>query len=174
MAGARTGSRADGQREVGRLRATGGSKLRIAGLRVSGDYRAEKLGAKIRDAQLELIPYMLVVGPRDAQQGTVSLRDRIEGDLGALPIDQTLQRLQDEIQSRTVRQTFSGSAGLGDRGAANRLSVSELRIGWPGGSAVRASRVRCQPRRPKLAVPQHEAGRAGLGVVNAVAARSDG
>ena len=95
-------------------------QLRAAGLRVSGDYRAEKLGAKIRDAQLELIPYMLVVGPRDAQQGTVSLRDRIEGDLGALPIDQAIDRLQDEVQARTVRQTFSGTAGLGERGTANQ------------------------------------------------------
>ncbi len=46
-------------------------RFRAAGFRVTGDYRAEKLGAKIRDAQLELIPYMLVVGPRDRQQGTV-------------------------------------------------------------------------------------------------------
>ena len=58
------------------------SQLRAAGLRMTADYRAEKLGAKVRDAQLELIPYMLVVGPRDADQRTVSVRDRIEGDLG--------------------------------------------------------------------------------------------
>ena len=95
-------------------------QLRAAGLRVSGDYRAEKLGAKIRDAQIELIPYMLVVGPRDAQQRTVSLRDRIEGDLGALSIDQAIERLQHEIQARTVRQTFRGTAGLGERGTANQ------------------------------------------------------
>jgi threonyl-tRNA synthetase len=95
-------------------------RLRCAGLRVSGDYRAEKLGAKVRDAQLELIPYMLVVGPRDARQETVSLRDRIEGDLGALPIDRAIDRLQDEVQARTVRQTFTGSAGLGERGTANQ------------------------------------------------------
>ncbi len=60
------------------------AKLRAAGLRVTADYRAEKLGSKIRDAQLQLIPYMLVVGPRDAEQGTVSVRDRIEGDLGPM------------------------------------------------------------------------------------------
>src|SRR5207253_9982570 len=59
------------------------AKLRAAGLRVKGDYRSEKLGAKIRDGQLEHIPYMLVVGPRDAESGSVSLRDRREGDLGA-------------------------------------------------------------------------------------------
>src|SRR5260221_10139936 len=57
------------------------AKLRAAGLRVKGDYRPEKLGAKIRDGQIEYIPYMLVVGPRDVEQNTVSLRDRLEGDL---------------------------------------------------------------------------------------------
>lgn len=93
---------------------------RAAGLRVSGDYRAEKLGAKIRDAQLELIPYMAVVGPRDAEQQTVSLRDRISGDLGAMPIAQAIDQLTQEVQQRTVRQTFSGTAGLGERGTANQ------------------------------------------------------
>ncbi len=61
-------------------------QLRAAGLRTTGDFRAEKLGSKIRDAQLELIPYMLVVGPRDAEAGTVSVRDRIAGDLGAMSL----------------------------------------------------------------------------------------
>ena len=59
--------------------------MRQAGLRVSGDYRAEKIGAKIRDAQLELIPYMFVLGGREAETGQVALRDRLEGDLGAMP-----------------------------------------------------------------------------------------
>src|SRR5207248_5299893 len=53
-------------------------RLKEAGLRVSGDYRPEKLGAKVRDAQLELIPYMFVVGPKDMEAGAVSVRDRIE------------------------------------------------------------------------------------------------
>ena len=59
-----------------------------------GDYRAEKLGSKIRDAQLELIPYMFVVGPRDAEQGTVSVRDRIDGDLGAMPLAAAIEKLK--------------------------------------------------------------------------------
>ena len=95
------------------------AKLRAAGLRVSGDYRAEKLGAKIRDGQLELIPYMLVVGPRDAEQGTVSVRDRLEGDLGAMPLDQCLSRLQKEIADKTVRKTYSGSAGIEGKAEGN-------------------------------------------------------
>jgi len=79
------------------------SRLAAAGLRVSGDYRAEKIGAKIRDAQLELIPYMLVIGGREAEQGTVAVRDRREGDLGAKPLDEVIGRLCDEIEAKTVR-----------------------------------------------------------------------
>lgn len=94
-------------------------KLRSAGFRVSGDYRSEKLGAKIRDAQLELIPYMLVVGPRDAEQGTVSLRDRLDGDLGAVSLADAMKRLSDEVAERKVRKTYSGSAGLEAKAEAN-------------------------------------------------------
>ena len=94
-------------------------QLTSAGLRATGDFRAEKLGAKIRDAQLELIPYMLIVGPRDVESGTVSVRDRIDGDLGAMTLEEAKEKLLGEIEARTVRQSFSGSAGLGDRGATN-------------------------------------------------------
>ena len=95
-------------------------KLRAAGLRVTADYRAEKLGSKIRDAQLELIPYMLVVGPRDAEQGTVSVRDRIAGDLGAMPFSAALEKLQGEIAAKLVRQVAQKkAAGLGERGGAH-------------------------------------------------------
>src|SRR5205807_1390971 len=104
------------------------AKLRATGLRVKGDYRPEKLGAKIRDGQLELIPYMLVVGPRDAEQGTVSLRDRLEGDLGAMPIDQAVQRLQEEISSRRVRKTYSGSAGLEVKATGNEYGGSIITV----------------------------------------------
>ncbi len=89
-------------------------KLVEAGLRVVGDYRAEKLGAKIRDAQLELIPYMLVVGPRDAEAGTVSVRDRASEnpDLGAMPVDELVRRLTAEVADKTVRKTFRNQGGL--------------------------------------------------------------
>ncbi len=92
---------------------------RAAGLRATGDYRAEKLGAKIRDAQLELTPYMFIVGPRDVENNAVSVRDRIDGDLGALKIEEAIDKLKQEVASRTVRRTFGGSAGLGDRGSSN-------------------------------------------------------
>lgn len=94
-------------------------QLAAAGMRVSGDYRAEKLGAKIRDAQLELIPYMMIVGPRDAENGTVSVRDRIDGDLGAMTVAEAIAKLQSEIDAKTVRKTYGSNAGLGERGAGN-------------------------------------------------------
>jgi len=79
-------------------------QFRAAGLRVTGDYRAEKLGSKIRDAQLELIPYMIVVGERDAAAGTVAVRDRIDGDLGAIAVGAAIDRLASEVRERRVRQ----------------------------------------------------------------------
>ncbi len=87
-------------------------KLGQAGFRVSGDYRAEKLGAKVRNAQLELIPYMFVVGPRDAEQGTVSVRDRIEGDLGSMPLATAIDKLQEEVRTKRVRQVAKSKAPL--------------------------------------------------------------
>jgi len=77
--------------------------LRVAGLRVSGDYRPEKVGAKIRDAQLELVPYMFVVGQREVENRTVAVRDRREGDLGAMSVDAAIAKLQAEIDGKTVR-----------------------------------------------------------------------
>jgi len=94
-------------------------RLKAAGLRLKGDYRPEKLGAKIRDGQIEHIPYMLVVGPRDAEAGTVSVRDRWEGDLGAMPVDAAIKRLTEEIATRRVRKTYSGSAQLEPKATSN-------------------------------------------------------
>ena len=81
-----------------------------AGLRVEADYRSEKLGAKIRDAQLELIPYMLIIGPRDAEAGTVSVRDRIEGDLGAMSVEEAIAKFQTEVTEKRVKQVVKNTA----------------------------------------------------------------
>ena len=75
-------------------------QMLAAGLRVKADYRSEKLGAKIRDGQLDMIPYMMIVGPRDAENGTVSLRDRAEGDLGAMSVEEAIAKFQKEIQDK--------------------------------------------------------------------------
>jgi len=79
-------------------------QLAEAGLRVSGDYRAEKIGAKIRDAQLQMTPYMFVIGGREAEEGKVSVRDRLEGDLGAMPLAAAIDKLQAEIRAKTLRK----------------------------------------------------------------------
>ncbi|NLX54378.1 MAG: threonine--tRNA ligase [Planctomycetaceae bacterium] len=94
-------------------------QLVAAGLRASGDYRPEKIGAKVRDAQLELVPYMFVVGNREQEQGEVSVRDRIDGDQGAVKVQAAIDKLLAEVRNRTVRQTFGGDAGLGERSARN-------------------------------------------------------
>jgi threonyl-tRNA synthetase len=75
------------------------------GFRASLDGRAEKIGAKIRDAQLEKIPAMLVVGAKEAETETVSFRDRVDGDSGATPLSQAIERLAAERASRKTRQT---------------------------------------------------------------------
>ena len=77
-------------------------KLLDAGARVELDDRNEKLQAKIRDAQLQKIPYMLVVGGKEAEARTVSVRHRSKGDLGPRPLDQFSADLRQEIASRAI------------------------------------------------------------------------
>jgi len=77
-------------------------KLQQAGVRVETDLRNEKLGYKIREAQLEKVPYMLVIGENESANGTVSVRRRGEGDLGAQPLDEFIGRITGEIASKRV------------------------------------------------------------------------
>ena len=78
-------------------------KLDEAGIRVEGDYRSEKLGYKIREAQGQKIPYMLVVGDREAQDGTVAVRTRSGGDEGAVPLEDFLSKCLTEIREMSRR-----------------------------------------------------------------------
>jgi threonyl-tRNA synthetase len=96
-------------------------RFKEAGFRMSGDYRGQKLGAKIREAQLELVPYMLVVGEKDAAEGTVTVRDRLEGDLGAKPVEEAIAMLRDEVAAKRVRQVAEAAKpqAAGERGEAN-------------------------------------------------------
>ena len=75
-------------------------KLDAQGFRVEVDYRNEKIGKKIREAQLEKVPYMLVVGDRDMEAGTVSVRHRSEGDLGAMSLEQFSAMLRQVVDSK--------------------------------------------------------------------------
>ena len=73
------------------------------GFRVHGDYRPEKIGFKIREAQLEKIPYMLVIGDKEQTAGTVAVRDRAEGDLGAMPVSEFIARLEREVRDKHLQ-----------------------------------------------------------------------
>ena len=75
-------------------------ELRDAGLRVEGDYRAEKMGYKIREAQLEKIPYMLVVGAQEMENGTVSVRARKEEKGGTKTVEEFKAQVLAEVASR--------------------------------------------------------------------------
>src|SRR5262249_7982346 len=80
--------------------------VQAGGLRASIDHRP----AKIRDAQLEKIPVMLVVGAKEAETGSVSYRDRIDGDKGALPLTEAIARLKAESDAHTIRQIAAPTA----------------------------------------------------------------
>ena len=79
------------------------SKLDNMGFRVEVDHRNEKIGKKIREAQLEKVPYMLVVGDRDMENGTVSPRHRADGDLGAMSFDEFVALLTDVVESKAKK-----------------------------------------------------------------------
>ena len=73
------------------------SKLKASIPRVTVDSRNEKIGYKIREAQLEKVPYMVVIGKKEAQENTISVRSRTDGDLGAMSLEQFIDRLTKEI-----------------------------------------------------------------------------
>jgi len=75
-------------------------KLVAAGFRVDSDFRNEKIGYKIREAQLQKVPYMLVLGDKEAENGLVTVRDRKEGDIGNMELDEFIERLTKEVQEK--------------------------------------------------------------------------
>ena len=72
------------------------------GFRVYLDDRNEKLGYKIREAQVEKVPYMLIIGAREAESGTVSVRHRKDGDLGCISVNEVITRLENEVKSKAM------------------------------------------------------------------------
>jgi threonyl-tRNA synthetase len=84
-------------------------RLREAGIRADLDDRNEKLGYRIREAQMHKVPYTLVVGEREAQQGTASLRLRGSDQSAVLPIDQILRDIVAEVGSRSATLTVGRS-----------------------------------------------------------------
>ncbi|MEP4078535.1 threonine--tRNA ligase [Haloferula sp.] len=78
------------------------AKLADAGVRVTLDRNSDKVGAKIRLARLDRVPYMLVLGAREVEQGTVSIRHRDKDDLGSKPIDDFVETIREEIANRSL------------------------------------------------------------------------
>jgi threonyl-tRNA synthetase len=87
------------QEEYGRAVA---ARLRAAGVRVEEDCRNEKIGYKIREAQLQKVPFMAILGAREQADGTVAVRRREQGDIGALGLDEFLALLQEQGGQQTV------------------------------------------------------------------------
>lgn len=75
-------------------------ELTSAGLRANADVRSEKLGKKIREAQLEKVPYVLVIGDKEAEQGVVAVRQRTEGDLGTMQVSDFIALAKEEVASK--------------------------------------------------------------------------
>jgi threonyl-tRNA synthetase len=81
---------------------TAAARLADAGIRLTVDHSSDKIGAKIRNARLDRVPYMLVIGQREAEEGTVSVRHRDKDDLGTKPLDQFIAEITEEVGSRSL------------------------------------------------------------------------
>ncbi len=77
-------------------------KLNKAGIRVEFDDRNEKIGKKIREAQLEKIPYMLVIGDKERDENLVAVRSRVKGDMGSKTLENFIEELNSEIKNRKL------------------------------------------------------------------------
>jgi threonyl-tRNA synthetase len=78
------------------------NKLKEKGIRAEIDNRAEKIGYKIREARMERLPYILVVGQNEAEDKTVSVRSRVKGDEGSIGLDEFISRICDEVEQRMI------------------------------------------------------------------------
>ena len=76
------------------------AKLRLHGLRVDLDLRDEKIGKKIREAQMDKLHYMLILGDQEIEQNTISVRSRLDGELGSMTVEALAGRMKEEIASR--------------------------------------------------------------------------
>ena len=72
-------------------------------IRVEVDDRSEKIGYKIREAQLEKVPYMVLVGDKDIENGVISIRDRRDGDIGSMKVEEFIKKITEEVANKTIR-----------------------------------------------------------------------
>ena len=77
-------------------------KLNAAGIRVETDLRNEKIGFKIREAQMQKIPYMLIIGDKEVENGVVAVRSRKAGDLGTMTLDAFIERINEEVRTKAI------------------------------------------------------------------------
>jgi threonyl-tRNA synthetase len=80
-------------------------KMKAAGIRADVDDGRDRMQAKIRNAQLKKIPFMLVIGKREAEAGAVAIRLRTGEDLGAVPVEETIAMMQALIETRSLELT---------------------------------------------------------------------
>ena len=77
--------------------------LEAKGIRCELDDRSEKIGYKIKEAQLEKVPYMILMGDKDIENGTISVRSRKEGDIGSMSVEQFLSMALEEIETKAIK-----------------------------------------------------------------------
>ncbi|MFM7323097.1 MAG: His/Gly/Thr/Pro-type tRNA ligase C-terminal domain-containing protein, partial [Armatimonadota bacterium] len=85
------------------------ARLVAAGIRATVDARSEKTGKKVAEAQVEKVPYMIVVGDRDIESGQLSVRHRDRGDIGGRPLDRFVDDLLAEVSSRALESTMEST-----------------------------------------------------------------
>jgi threonyl-tRNA synthetase len=85
-------------------------ELKESGVDVTVDSRAEKIGYKIREARLDKLPYMLVVGQQEEADGTVSVRSRFAGDEGVKPLAEFVEQITKEIRTKAIREELPQDA----------------------------------------------------------------
>jgi threonyl-tRNA synthetase len=78
------------------------NELRAAGFRVETNLRSEKIGAKIRDAQMQKVPFMLVLGDREMEQNQVAVRERLKGDIGAMSLAEFSEMARKLVAERAL------------------------------------------------------------------------
>ena len=83
-------------------------ELRAAGLRIETNLKSEKIGAKIRDAQMQKTPFMLVLGDREMEQEIVAVRERLKGDIGVMSIEEFKTMARKLIEMRALNNEVSG------------------------------------------------------------------
>ena len=78
-------------------------KLQAKGIRVETDYRNEKIGYKIREAQMSKVPYMVVLGDKEVEENVLAVRSRAEGDLGKMTQEEFIDKLVEEIEKKIIK-----------------------------------------------------------------------